>query len=40
MKYNIVVIFIDRLGKQLIIVLVQDIITVKELVPIFLIYIV
>ena len=40
MKYNIVVIFVDRLGKQLITVLVRDIIIAKELVPIFLIYIV
>ena len=39
-KYNIVVIFVDRLGKQLIIVLVQDIITAKELIPLFLMYIV
>ena len=40
MKYNMVAIFVDRLGKQLITVLVQDIITAKELIPIFLIHIV
>jgi hypothetical protein len=39
-KYNIVVIFINRLGKYLITISVRDIVTAKELVLLFLTYIV
>ena len=37
--YNIVAIFVDRLSKRPIIVPVKDTITAKELVPLFLLYI-
>ena len=39
-KYNIIVIFINCLGKCPIIIPVRDIVIAKELVPLFLIYIV
>jgi hypothetical protein len=38
--YNIVAIFVNRLRKRLIIIPVQDTITARELVPLFLLYIV
>ena len=38
--YNMVAIFVDRLGKQLITILVQDTITARELVLLFLTYVV
>jgi hypothetical protein len=39
-KYNIIIIFVDRLEKQLITILIQDTITAKQLVLLFLTYIV
>ena len=37
--YNMIAIFVDRLSKRLITILVKDMITAKELAPIFLLHI-
>ena len=39
-SYNIVAIFVDKLGKQLITILVQDTVTARELAPLFLLHVV
>jgi len=38
--YNIIAIFVNRLGKRLITILVRDTVTAKELAPLFLTYVV
>jgi len=38
--YNMITLFVDYLGKRLITILIRDTITIKQLVPLFLLYVV